>query len=158
MCIIIDINTLSCVFDNSCSEHPEFKPVKNWIIDGEGFVVYGGKKYIDELKITKKYLAVFIELKKKRKVIEIDSSIVDTYQKIIESKIQHRDFDDPHIVAIISASKCRLVCSKDLRSFPFLKRKELYPKGVKTPMIYSKQKNINLLCSQNIVPLLNIKN
>ena len=49
MCIIIDANTLSLVFNPETKGHEEFKPVFKWIDKGKGKIVYGGTKYEEEL-------------------------------------------------------------------------------------------------------------
>ncbi len=53
MCIIIDVNALNEVFNTDSVNHLEFKPVRDWIIEGKGKVLYGGTKYRDELMRTK---------------------------------------------------------------------------------------------------------
>lgn len=48
MCIIIDTNVLANVFDNKSANHSDFKPVKDWIIDGKV------KLFLEEQNILKK--------------------------------------------------------------------------------------------------------
>lgn len=150
MCIIIDTNTFSSVFDKSSDTHNQFKPVLDWILFGNGKAVYGGTKYNNELKKAKRYLKIFKILKDARKTIYIDSAKVDEYEIGLKLKLQHRDFDDPHIIAISSVSKCILICSCDSRSYPFLKDQTLYPKNHAKPKIYKNSKNKNLLNDSNI--------
>lgn len=49
MCIVVDINTLALVFSPESKKHAEFSPVKKWVEEGRGFVVYGGTSYKAEL-------------------------------------------------------------------------------------------------------------
>jgi predicted nucleic acid-binding protein len=150
MCIVIDACCFSPVFSKKDDEHKEFRPVLDWIIKGKGKMVYGGSKYKKELKKAPKYLRVIMELKKAGKIAPINDSkkfdwIVDKNQKELENKVQHKDFDDAHIVAIIISSKCRLICTNDKRAIPFFKESSFYPKGVKKPKLYTGSKNSDLL-------------
>lgn len=145
MCIVIDINVLAAVFDSSVSNHNEFKPVLDWIMRGKGKIVYGGRKYKQELKGASKYFSILSELQRKGKVHIIDDNAVDTEQLRVTSISSHPDFDDPHIVAIFCVSRCMLFCSQDRRSFPYIKNKSFYPVGRKPPKIYRSSRNINLL-------------
>lgn len=150
MCIIIDANTFSSVFDSKSDDHMEFVPVLNWILNGKGKVVYGGTQYRDELRVAKRYLGIFGELKKARKVVELPTETVDAEQQRIENLVVHHDFDDPHLIAIISVSGCRLVCSKDTRAYPFIKNRDLYARPSLRPKIYSGARNSRLLRDSNI--------
>jgi predicted nucleic acid-binding protein len=146
MCIIIDTNTFSSVFDRTSSNHDEFLPVLNWVIEGEGKIVFGGTKYRNELKVAYKYLKLIGQLNRSRKVVQVNDPEIDAYQTILEAKENHKDFDDPHIVAISYVSKCKLICSLDKRAYPFFSRKDFYPNNSPRPSIYSSKKNANLLC------------
>lgn len=155
MCIIIDTNTFKSVFDTTSSDHAEFAPVLDWILNGKGKIVYGGTKYKDELKEAHKFLKIFGQFNRSRKVVSIDDDTVDAYQSILEAKEKHKDFDDPHIVAICYISKCRLICTGDKRSFPFMARKDFYPNNSPRPKLYTKSKNADLLCDNLIAEICN---
>jgi len=161
MCIIIDTNALASVFDVDSSNHENFKPVYDWIFNNKGKVVYGGTKYKEELKNSYRYLKLFGQLSRIRKTIEIDDDLVDNYQKILESKVQHRDFDDPHLVSILHISKCKLICTNEKRAIPYITNKDFYDKGFK-PKIYSRKINSSLLNDSNIsdicLPCIKLKN
>lgn len=150
MCLIIDTNTFNSVFDKNNIHHDHFAPILNWIIEGEGKVIIGGTKYKNELKHAHKYLKIFGQLNRSRKLINLNDQIVDDYQKILEAMETHPDFDDPHLVAIAYTSRCKIICSLDKRAFPFLNRKDFYPNNSPRPKIYSSNKNINLLCRKYI--------
>lgn len=146
MCIIIDTNTFTSVFDKASKNHADFAPVLSWFIDGEGKIVFGGTKYKEELKKASKFLRLFGQLARSRKIIQVSDDAVDDYQAALEKKEKHKDFDDPHLVAICYVSKCQLICSLDKRAYPFFNRKDFYPNNSPRPKIYSSKKNANLLC------------
>jgi len=149
MCIVLDINVIPNIFNNESKEHVEFKPVRDWIIDKKGKVVYGGTKYFDELSKMRQYLSLFVRLNGAGKAVVRDTQAVDKIQAEVEAIIQDKDFDDPHLVAILKESGCKLICSLDARAFPFLKH-HLFFKGKEKPKIYSSSRNKDLLCDANI--------
>ena len=149
MCIVIDTNTLSCVFNTDDANHNDFEPVSKWILEDKGKVVFGGTKYMQELEKAPKYLKLFELFRQVHKVVIISAAEVDKEQKTAEQKIQDKDFDDPHIVGILKASGCKLVCSRDSRSFPYITHKVFFTKRNK-PKIYSTKRNADLLCDNNI--------
>ncbi len=156
MCLVIDINAFHSVFEASSSDYLEFEPVYRWLCgNSRSKLVYGGSRYREELVKMGKYLGYLVELKRSRRVAEIDDGKVDEKETELIRKVNRADFDDAHIVAIFAVSGCRVYCSKDKRSFKYLKRKSLYPKGQKPPSIYTRRNNEHLLCAENIVDLKN---
>jgi predicted nucleic acid-binding protein len=152
VCIIVDTNTWSSVFDATSEGHAAFRPVREWIMDGDGFVVYGGTTYLKELRASPRILALFTELSRARKASVRNKSEVDAHEKAAKKLEPSTKFDDPHLVAIVRESGCRLICSGDKRAHPYLKRKDLYPSGRKPPKIFTGHKrNDALLCKANIV-------
>ena len=149
MCIVIDTNSLSCVFNPINSEHDDFKPVLNWIAKGKGKIVYGGTSYEKELETAYKFVKIFSEFQKSNKVVVIEKVAVDNKEKEYKALVKHKDFDDHHIVAIIAISGVKLVCTNEKRAIPFLTNKQFYARG-KKPKIYTSKKNANLLCDSNI--------
>ena len=150
MSIILDTNCFSRVFCRKDKEHREFKPVLDWIIYGSGFLVYGGSKYKKELETSGRFKKFFRLLKDYKKAIHFPDLEIDCYQKSYEAKIIDKDFDDPHLPAIVIVSKCRLICTRDLRSQPFVTSSDNYPKKFHTPQYYTGLKDVNLLCDANI--------
>lgn len=150
MAIIVDTNCFSRVFSRTDKEHKDFMPVLNWIIYGNGFLVYGGSKYKGELKKSPTYFKIFRMLRDYHKAISFPDKLIDEYQKQYEVLIQDPDFDDPHLPAIVRVSKCRLICSKDGRSKPFVTSSTLYPKHFHTPKYYTCLRDQDLLCDANI--------
>ncbi len=97
------------------------------------------------------YLSLFTKLKSEGKVVPLNDDEVDTYENEIKLKVNDSKFNDPHIVAIIAVSKCKVLCSNDKKSFDYIRNQALYPKGVSRPKIYSKTACQNLLVDDNIV-------
>ena len=153
MCIVIDTNTFAAVFDRESQNHNDFRPVLDWIVYGNGKIVYGGTKYKEELRRARKFLGIISQLSKVSKVKEIPEAAVDARQREVESMVVHPDFDDPHLVAIIGVSGCRLICTGDFRAYRFLKSKSFYPKHVERPKIYRNAANQDLLCDDNIAEI-----
>lgn len=148
---MIDTNVLGKVFKESATNHAQFKPVKDWIIQGKGKVVYGGTRYISEIKGA--YLDLFVQLKKAGKAVSISSNLVDTEEQIVANMISHADFDDQHLVGLLRASGCRLICSLDSRAFPYFTNNLFFTPASSKPRIYCKLKNSVLLCDKNIADL-----
>ena len=145
MAILIDVNVIPTVFCTKSLKHAEFEPVLKWILEGKGLMVYGGSKYKEELGKLGKYLKIIRSLKSFKKAIEIDALEVDRYQKIVEDKEDNLDFDDPHLIAICAVSKCRIICSEDLRSIKFVQNSKFYPKNFHIPKYFTSKRNRALL-------------
>ena len=147
MCIIIDSCTIPDFFDSS---NADYEPIRKWIYTKNGKMVVGGTKYSSELRKLSKYLRLIAELSRQGRVVTIDRDSVDNAQreiKIIEPK---SDFNDPHIVALVEVSGCRIVCTLDNKSDKYLKDNRFYRKA-KKPSIYKNASHSHLLCDKNIV-------
>lgn len=151
MCIVIDTNTLSRVFDVANTEHDEYKPIYDWINYGKGKIVFGGTKYIQELGPN--YVKLFNIYKSMRLAVSLPIDAVDAEEKVVASIIQHPNFDDQHIVSILRLSGCKLVCSDDSRAYPFFKHNKFFGSSSKKPKIYSGKRNSDLLCDDNIADI-----
>ena len=150
MAIIVDTNCFSRVFSRTNKEHKDFEPVLDWIIYGDGFLVYGGSKYRFELEQSLTFVKIFRMLRDYHKAVVFPDALIDEYQKLYESLINDPNFDDPHLPAIVRVSKCRLICTKDDRSKPFVTSPALYPKRFHAPKYYMGLRDKNLLCDANI--------
>lgn len=150
MAIIIDTNCFANVFIRTSANHEQFKPVLDWVVNGKGLFVYGGSKYLNELKKAPKYLPILRFLKDVNKVYKGNTDNIDRIQSEIEANITDTDFDDPHLPAIVIDTKCKLICSEDKRSITFVKDKALYPKGFSSPVYYTSSRNSDLLCDNYI--------
>jgi hypothetical protein len=136
MCVVIDMNVLPCVFIEQNDKHNMFKPIKSWILEGKGKMVVGGKTYFDELEKMVKIRKIYVQLRKAGKVVVIEQNSIDNLENELKKKLQHQDFDDPHIVALLIISGCQVVCSNDVRAFQFFQMNKWYPKGRSIPKIY----------------------
>lgn len=150
MAIIIDINCFANVFSPKSSKHEEFKPVLEWILIGKGIMIYGGTRYINELKKAPKYLPLLRLLKDVGKALEGCSKTIDKLQDNVEALNEDKDFDDPHLPAIIIATKCKLICSEDTRSIKHVTDSKYYPNGFTKPAYYTSSKNKSLLTDKYI--------
>ncbi|MFD2938378.1 hypothetical protein [Spirosoma flavum] len=148
MCIIIDTNTLSSVFKNDDAQHHVFEPVKRWIMEGKGKVVYGGSKYISELGPN--YVRLFSLLRGAGKAVFVPNDIVDSDMNVVSAQITHDNFDDQHIVALLRVSGCKLICSSDRRAYPFFRHNLFFNPARNKPKIYSSLGNTSLLVDRNI--------
>jgi len=130
--------------------------VLRWIIEGNGRMIYGGAKYNTELRTARWMLGIVAELSKKRRIIQIPNATIDPIATALKVKFPEAAFDDEHIVALVIASRCCVVCTKDNPAISYLKRLDVfsdYP-GVERPKIYKGHKShVNLCCDQNIVEI-----
>jgi hypothetical protein len=129
MCVVIDMNVLCCVFQASNPQHQDFSPVKIWVTQGNGFIVFGGTHYKEELRKAKSYFGLFLELSKQGKVKQVNHELVDEHERQVEAILGHPDCDDAHLIAIIRVSGCRLICSNDRRADKHLKNRKCYLPG-----------------------------
>lgn len=137
MCVVIDMNSFSPVFNPTDEKHQYFEPVKDWVIKGKAKIIMGGTKYYDELSKLGKYRKLIIALKSAGKIHDVKSdTAIDELATKLSEMLTHRDFDDPHIVALLIVSGCPVICSNDERAFPYFHKREWYPKGQKLPKIY----------------------
>ena len=158
MCIVIDTCVLSCVLDSKNTEHNKFEPVYRWLTKGPGKIVYGGKTYKKEFKRSIKNLTgILAELGRQGKIIIVSDNPINDYESIVEElitkkKLDKSKYNDPHLVAIINSSKCKLVCTVDKKAMELLKMGDMYD-GSTPPSIYSRKSNKNLLNNNNIAAI-----
>jgi hypothetical protein len=151
--IVLDINAFHLVFDPDSSEHANFYPVLHWVIkQNYACFVYGGTKYENELSKMPKYHRIMNEFKKSGKCVEIDTMLIDNNANQLKEICPDADFDDEHIVATLNISGCKLVCTKDSKAMPYIKRKDFYF-DKKIRKIYSSANNRKLLSKKNIADL-----
>jgi len=134
MCLVLDINAFHLFFSK---DNQEFNPLKKWIINGSGKLVFGGTKYWNEFKKTNKYNRIIKELRSKNKVVYLDTNAIDNIQKRIDKENKDNAFNDTHILAIFIYSRSRIFCSNDKKSFKFLTDMTWYPNGHSIPKMYS---------------------
>ena len=149
MCLIIDTCSFFPVFKQ---QEARFAPIRRWLIEGKGKLIYGGATFTKELK-GRGALSFLAELTRSRKLVHLDDAKVDAMEKDVRAKEPSPKFDDPHLVALVAISKCRVICTDDDRAAPYLTRKDLYPKKVQVPKIYSRQAHSHLCCNEHIVAI-----
>lgn len=150
MCIVIDPPLFIPMFKTTDPKHTDFIDLKNWIHTGKGKLVYGGEEYQKQLNKLNSILKLIAELRKKGKVVIMDSDAVNDAAEFALQNAASTDFDDAHLIAIISVSKCRLVAVDDPRSHRFIKSKKLYLKNTRLPKLYTGARNKNILTQRNI--------
>lgn len=123
MCLIIDACCIANVFDVTNKNHGDFSPVYSWVCKGPGKIIYGGNKYKEELKQCKRYLPILVELSRQGRVVLLDDEAVNTEEELVKQRETDPDFDDPHLIAIVIISKCRVICTNDRRAHKFIKKK-----------------------------------
>ena len=147
------LRCIPSVFDQQCKEHSRFAPVLHWITFGRGRLIYGESKYKRELSKLPKYIPRIVELNRQGRLIELQGEAVDAAAMDAKAKVKSKKFNDEHIVGMVVVSGCRIVCTDDKESYPFLKRRDLYPKGVKLPKIYNGRRHATLCCNQYLVSI-----
>ncbi len=145
MCVVIDINAFSSVFSEDSVNHEEYRPLKEWIDRGGGFLVYGGTKYKNELSKIPRYLRLVRLMRDAGQAVAIRDEAVDELESDVVNKTRGTDCDDQHVIALLGASRCSILCSEDARSYPFVKNRTLYPHGMPRVKIYRSARNATIL-------------
>jgi len=147
MCLVIDTCCLALVFEGDNKKHDKFIPVLKWITEGKGRMIYGGTKYDKELGKTIKILRIVGELRRASRAIHLEAAQVDPIANALKAKCPEPEFDDEHIVALVLASRCCVVCTDDKTAMHYLGRVDLFrDHGVARPKIYKGHKDHRKLC------------
>jgi hypothetical protein len=154
MCILVDANVIPIVFSSKNKNHNKYKPLLKWIIFGKAKIVLGGYLYEKEMRVSlSNYTPLFHELSRLNKIHFFKSEDVNKLSDSIEKIVIDKDFDDPHLIALLVISRAKIFCSEDKRCFDFVKEPSFYPKGQQHPSIFTlKQyrKCLNLLKDSSI--------
>ncbi len=108
MCVIVDADVAHLVFGSPADA--DYKPVFEWIANGKGAIVYGGK-LAQELFCTGKQ-GILVEFKRQRKAYEYTACELDPEIEDIQSEGHHRS-NDAHVLALGRCSGARTLCTKD---------------------------------------------
>jgi hypothetical protein len=135
------------VFNPTSQNHEKYIPILDWIAHKNGKIVVGGSKYKRELR-SHKSQSILAEYERSRKLVKISDYAVDKIAADIKRAVNDKNFDDEHLVALVSVSKCKVICTDDKRAYPYLKRNDLYPHGVKRPRFYQTARNASLCCAK----------
>lgn len=150
MCFVLDTNVFGAMFDPSNLNHSNFQPALDWVVNGKGKMVYGGTKYKTEMRAARKYIRFFAALQRAGKIVLLCDADVDKYEIEAAHVESDKDFDDPHLIAIVIVSGCKIICTNDKRAIPYLKKSEFYKGKAKKPKIYQSIRNISLLSDKYI--------
>jgi len=150
MCVLIDANVWSAVFDEKNEKHHKYSDLLFWLNSNkEAMIVYGGKTYKKELLSNgQKRLQLLDRFNKSGKVRKLNDAEVDEEeQRISEIYVRKgrnpkakKDFDDKHLLAIMMVGKTRLLCSEDKDSKHYLNDKEFYPEKKTASIKYYRYK------------------
>ena len=150
MCLIIDTCAFHAVFNETDKNHFNFVAIVDWLENRRGKIVIGGSKYRKEIE-TKKVTRLLRNFDQAGRLVKVNDAKVDQIAADLKKRVPEKEFDDEHLVAIISVSRCIVICTNEKRAIPYLKRRDLYPNGVSRPKIYRTMRNADLCCEEHIV-------
>ena len=123
MCAIVDTCSIGSVFNRKAQFHNEYAPLLSWIESAQGRIVFGGKKYLREIKDMEFFKRLLQDYARQGKLVRLDDAAVDKYASQAKAKIRTARFNDEHIVAMVAVSGCRVVCTDDDEAIPYYNRK-----------------------------------
>jgi hypothetical protein len=154
MCLVIDTDCFALVFEPSTKGHQKYAPVLAWITEGRGRMIYGGTKYNSELARATRILGIVKELSTQRRTVQLPNAIVDPIAGALKVKFPEEKFNDEHIVALVIASQCCVVCTHDKTAMSYLKCLDVFSDyaGVERPKIFNGHKtHKKMCCDQHLV-------
>lgn len=151
MCIIADPPIFAPMLNPKDPEHGDFSPIFHWVMNGHGKFVIGGEQYTQELSRISGVLSVIVQLERMGKIIRTKKDVTDNEVVLVKTIKPVIDFDDPHLVALVRLTGCRVVCLRDRRAHRHLKDATLYRAPGARPKLYTCAKNKYLL-SKRYVP------
>lgn len=156
MCFVLDSNSFHCFFNPGCADYYNFEPLHDWLYNTSGTkIVYGGTTNLSEINCLRKYYPYLVELRKISKFIQVDTKLVDEETEKVKRFVNKKDFNDPHIIALLAVSGCLIFASHDKRADKYVKRKDLYPKNTPRRSIYRLRSHYRLLKADKIVNIQN---
>jgi hypothetical protein len=116
-------------------------------------MIYGGTKYSEELRKLSVIFALVGELERKGRTVVLPGAEVDRIAAELKVQFPENAFNDEHIVAIVIASRCRVVCTLDRGAMSYLRSNAVFtPYKVKRPSIYSgSTAHHKLCCDKHVV-------
>lgn len=150
MCIIVDPPLFISIFKEGDPDYKNYSGLRAWITSGPGKFVMGGSLYKKELSKLESVLHLVSNYERSGKVVSISDSKVDKEVGAVRRLIDSRDFDDPHLSALVRASLCRIIATRDKRSHKYLTKSDLYSKPCSKPKIYGGNRNNSVLCNKNL--------
>ena len=152
MCIVVDPPSFIPMFKATDPCHADFKPILEWVTGGPAKFVFGGSQYQAELFAVRSVLPLLLEMEKRGKIVRASSAEVDAEVLVVRDLEPSADFDDPHLVAIVRLTGCRLVCLRDARAHRFVRSSSLYARPNARPKLYTRAAHHRLLCQDNLAP------
>jgi hypothetical protein len=154
MCLVIDVNAMGAVFDRENADHSNFKTIEEWVISGKAKLIFGGTKYREEIaKLSnRKYVGLFNQLRQMRKIVYADDGLVDTRTLEVGAMESATDFNDQHVVGLISTSAAKVLCTNDNPLIKYAKMSKFYPKHQKPPFIFTRTTRRGLVKDTLISP------
>lgn len=150
MCIVVDPPLFISIFKSGDADHANFSGLRDWVTKGPGKFVLGGSLYKKELSKIESVLNLIKNYERSGKTVSIDDSRVDKEVKVVKRLNKSNDFDDPHLAALVRASLCRIIATRDKRSHRHLTDSALYKKSCSKPKIYGGNRNNSILCKRNV--------
>lgn len=142
MCLILDTNRFGDAFSTPPRE--AYVPLLLWLSDpdGDGTLVFGGKKYRREIDRHDKARRFFVDRVRAGRALPIDDKIVDAEEDRLRSA-EVCASDDEHVVALARMSGARVLCTEDTALFLDVKNQALLdkPRG----RLYRTKKHAHLL-------------
>ena len=138
------------MFKNTDPNHEKYAPVAKWVKLKDGKFIIGGTTYKNELSRLNSILGILTEFARLGKIVRMEDKAVDLAVLDVQKIESSPNFDDPHLVALVRVSGCRLICVHDPRSHKYLRDGRFYNSLRNRPSLYTRPKNQHLLCSNNI--------
>ena len=133
MCAVVDPPVFVSVFKSTDAHHEVFRHVLTWVERGNGKLVMGGTQFRQELTAVRSVLRPLAELERRNKIVRCNEEVVDAQVAIVRGLEKSKAFDDPHLVALVRLTGCRVICTKDEASHQFLRSAALYERPVTRP-------------------------
>jgi hypothetical protein len=109
MCVILDTNRFSTALKNPTD--PQYLPLLNWILGGQGLLIFGGTKYDEEIDNVAVARTFFAQRLRAGQAFRVPKAEVDAEEAAV--RLLPHESDDEHIVALARLSGARTVCTED---------------------------------------------
>lgn len=151
MGIVVDPPLLVHVLNKNSALHAKYSPVNKWVLEGSAKIVVGGLKFQKEMKGLVSILPLLSNLERKGKIYRVDTDEVENEVSLILNIENSKDFDDPHLIALVRLSQVKLICIEDPRAHKYLRRSDFYwNEKNRRPKLYTRFKNKTLLNKENL--------
>lgn len=111
MCAIVDASVVREVF-NPTNQPPAGKGFFDWINEGKGHLVVGGK-LDEELKVSSHFKTWAQRARQSGRLIQVEDGKVDAKTDELERDRTCRS-NDPHVIALAQIGRVRLLYSNDI--------------------------------------------